>query len=137
MSDDLGKKIKQITDVLSQDGMPDNLKGLLSMLANSASKEEETSNPTEASPPREEKSSPREDRSMGSELEENLEMMRKVKKIMDLTKANAHDPRINLLNALKPFVSGKRQKKVSNCIQMLQLSSLTGFLNDKEKGSGF
>lgn len=42
------------------------------------------------------------------------------------------DPRINLLQAIKPFMNSKRQKKIGSCIQLLQVASLSRILNDHE-----
>ncbi|MCX8129045.1 MAG: hypothetical protein N3I35_02970 [Clostridia bacterium] len=127
MSDDLNKKLKQITDILGQDNMPDNVKGLLSLLTNPNNKEESVS-PKVTEPP-----SPREEKSERSELDENMEMIRKVRKVMDKLNIN-NDPRVNLLTAIKPFLNSKRQKKLGNCIKMLQMSSLTKLVDDQDKG---
>ncbi|MGB3989198.1 MAG: hypothetical protein WBL32_01520, partial [Acetivibrionales bacterium] len=51
-----------------------------------------------------------------------------------LSKLNSsNDPRINLLNAIKPFMNNRRQKKIGNCIQLLQIASLSRLLNEQEK----
>ncbi|MCX7921136.1 MAG: hypothetical protein N3B21_03805 [Clostridia bacterium] len=128
MSDDLNKKIKQITDLLGQDSMPDNFKNLLGVLANSMGKEDSSPKANEALPIREEKPNK-------SELEENIEMVRKISKIMDRVN-NSNDPRMSLLNAIRPFLNTSRQKKIGNCIKLLQVSSLVKFMDDHEK-SGF
>jgi hypothetical protein len=46
---------------------------------------------------------------------------------------SANDPRINLLNAIKPFMNNRRQKKIGSCIQLLQVAGLSRMLNEKEK----
>lgn len=126
MSDDLNKKIKQITDMLGQESLPDNLKGLLSLLSSSGSGSEESpSKPAELSPFKEEKRE-------RSELEENIDMVRKIKKVMDRVNST-HDPRVNLLMAIKPFLSGSRQRKVGSCIKLLQMTNLTKFVDDNDK----
>lgn len=127
MSDDLNKKIKQITDILGQENIPDNVKGLLSLLTSSDTKEEpHTLQNTELPSGKEEKSE-------RNELDENVDMVRKVKKVMDKLNTN-NDPRINLLTAIKPFLNSRRQKKLVSCIKMLQMSSLTKLFDDHEKG---
>ncbi|HHW49011.1 MAG TPA: hypothetical protein GXX14_10410 [Clostridiaceae bacterium] len=130
MSEDLSKKIKQITDVLSQENIPENLKGLFSLLAGSAnsSPEDKKNEPS----PKADEANTREERADKNELEENLEMARKVKTIMDrLNKVN--DPRINLLLAIKPFLNHRRQKKITNCINLLRVSSLVRLMEEDDK----
>lgn len=126
MSEDLSKKIKQITDMLSQENMPENLKGLLSLLAGSGTGEEPSPKMSESHPAKEEKHE-------RTDLEENIDMMRKIKKVMDRLNSN-NDPRINLLFALRPFLNNRRQKKLNNCINLLRMSSLAKLMEDHEKG---
>lgn len=128
MSDDLNKKIKQITDILSQENMPDNIKGLLNMLSSSSEPEEPAQKPAAQSPAREE-------RPQKSEIEDNVEMVRKIKKVMDHVSSSSNDPRVNLLNAIRPFLNTGRQKKVNNCIKLIQMSSISRLLDDSDKGN--
>lgn len=125
MSDDLNKKIKQIADILGQDSMPDNLKGLLSLLGSSGNKEELSPRADETIPVKEEKAS-------RSELEENLELVRKMKKVMDKLNTK-NDPRVNLLSAIRPFLNNTRQKRLNDCIKLLQVTSLKSFMDESEK----
>jgi hypothetical protein len=126
MSDDLNKKIKQITDILGQENMPDNIKGLLSLLAGSNSQSEpEEPKPVDLVPKKE-------DRPVKSEMEDNLEMIRKVKKIMDGMNRK-DDPRINLLSAVRPFLSSTRQKKLNNCLKLLQMHNITKYIDEQDK----
>ena len=125
MSDDLNKKIKQITDILGQENMPDNLKGLLSLLASPGVKQD-------SSPKVSEPLSSNAEKSDRSEPDENIEMIRKVKKLMDRINT-VNDPRISLLNAIKPFLNKTRQKKIGNCIKLLHMSWLVKFIDENEK----
>jgi len=127
MSEDIDKKIKQIADILGQDSVPDNIKGLLSVLASSMGGSGESSPKSSEPAPTQGSSTNRND------LEENIEMMRKVKKVMDRIN-NTSDPRISLLTSLKPFMSNSRQKKISNCINLLRMSSLAKLVNDQDIG---
>jgi hypothetical protein len=126
MSDDLNKKIKQITDILSQENLPDNLKELLNMLASSGSKDDTPPRPAESPEPKENKN----DR---SEQEDSLYMINKVRSVMEGMNGQ-NDPRVALLNAIKPFLNNRRQKKLNNCVRLLQMSSLTRLLEDNDKG---
>lgn len=126
MSEDLNKKIKQITDILGQDNMPDNIKGLLSLLAQSVPKsEKETPKPAPIPEAKEE-------RPVRSDFEENLEMIRKVKNVMDRLSPK-DDPRINLLNAIRPFLNSQRQKSLGNCVKLLQMHNLTKYIEENDK----
>lgn len=127
MSEDLNKKIKQITDMLGQENIPDNFKGLLSMLAGSSESEE-------PAPKTAEQPFVKEEKFQRSELEENMEMVRRIKKVMDHVNHNS-DPRVNLLNAVRPFLNNSRQKKVNNCIKLLQMVSLSRIMDETDKGS--
>ena len=132
MSDDINKKIKQITDILGQENIPDNFKGLLSMFASQAGNDEpsqKTDNPKVVEQP-----TTKEERPQRSELEENMEMVRRVKKVMDHMNNN-NDPRVNLLNAIRPFLNNTRQQKVSNCIKLLQMASISRLIDDSDKGN--
>ena len=127
MSDDINKKIKQITDILGQENIPDNFKGLLNMLSSQSESEESPQKPVDSPLVRDEKP-------QRNELEENVEMVRRIKKIMDHVNTN-NDPRVNLLNAVRPFLNNTRQKKVNNCIKLLQMASISRILDDSDKGS--
>lgn len=119
MSDDLNKKIKQITDILGQENLPDNIKGLLSLFAGSGGKSE---NSTEAVVQKEE-------RTDKTETDDSIDMLRKIKKVMDRVSSN-NDPRIDLLNAIKPFLNSKRQKSLNNCVKLIRVSSVTRYFDD-------
>jgi len=127
-NEDLNKKIKQITDILGQENLPDNIKGLLSLLAAPAASSGESQPPKTNENP-----AFKEDKSARTEFEESVEMAAKVKKIME--RLNTHnDPKINLLMALRPFMGDKRQKKINNCISLLRFSSLARLAEEQEKG---
>ncbi|HOM02839.1 MAG TPA: hypothetical protein PLH43_08450 [Acetivibrio sp.] len=145
MSDDLNNKLKQLAEMLnSNEKMSENLSGLLSMLANSSGNEKSAQaapkeEPSDDGAPMKIKAhdSPlpfdtKENERSSDELQDNVEMMRKVKDIMD-TMRNINDPRINLLTAIKPFLSSNRQKKLSNCIRLFQVTQITKLMSEPEK----
>jgi hypothetical protein len=126
MSDDLNNKIKQIAEILGQDNnMQDNLKGLLGLLGSSGNKEEIPPKTNDTVIKKEEKAA-------RSELEDNLDLVRKMKKVADKLNSK-NDPRVNLLTAIRPFLNLTRQKRLNNCIKLLQMSSLTSFLDENDK----
>jgi len=125
MSDDLNKKIKQVAEALGQEDMPDNIKGLISLLASSMSNED--------SSPKEGSKSSGESRESRNDMAENMEMMRKITGIMSRMNS-VNDPRINLLHAIKPFLGSKRQSKLNNCVNLLRMSSIVRLIDENEKG---
>jgi len=126
VSDDLNKKIKQIADLLGQETVPDNIKGLLSMLAASPDNREESVQKTNEAVIK------REDKSSRQDFDDSLDTMRRVKLLMDRVNSNS-DPRLNLINAIRPFLNGKRQKKLNNCMKLLQMTRLTKLMEDNDK----
>ena len=124
MSDDLNKKIKQIIDILGQENPPDNVQNLISLLSGAVNKDEITSKSND-------KISPKEERIERNEIDENIDLIRKAKKVMDKL-SNNNDPRINLLTAIKPFLGNKRQQKIGNCIKILHMSRLTSLMDESE-----
>jgi hypothetical protein len=129
MSDDMGDKIKQIAEMLGQDsnsGIPDNVKGLLNMFMSSNNSKDETSS--------DDNSSEREKPSEGSsraDTDDLADMARKMKKAMNMLNTN-NDPRVNLLNAIKPYLNDNRQKKLQNCMKIIKIGSLTKMLDESE-----
>jgi len=121
VSEDLSKAIKQIGEMLSQDKGRDSLMALLSLLGSSGSKEGDI---------KESKKEERKEEEEKTEIfrakdssQDNTEMIRQLTNIMDKLNTR-HDPRVRLLTSLKPFLSHNRQKKLSNCIMLLQLTSI-------------
>jgi len=128
MSDDMNKKIQQIAELLGQDTMPDNVKDLLSLLAGSLGKKEDDMATTRV----EEEEPVKEEKPVQAETGNDSDILNRVKKIAGSMGAG-NDPRINLLHAIKPFMNNKRQKKIGNCIQLLQMSSLARLLDNQDK----
>lgn len=117
MSDDLGDKIQQIIQMLGQDEAPNKLKDVVAVLATALGSNEGSSDDTIPS---------------GNEKADNTELISAAKRALERVNSS-NDPRVNLLQAIKPFMNNKRQNKISNCIQLLQVASLRSLLTDKEK----
>ncbi len=129
MSDDMGDKIKQIAEMLGQDsnsGIPDNVKGLLNMFMSSNNSKDETSSDDNSS----EKEKPSEDSSR-ADTDDLADMARKMKKAMNMLNTN-NDPRVNLLNAIKPYLNDNRQKKLQKCMKIIKIGGLTKMLDESE-----
>lgn len=123
MSDELNQKIAQISELLDQVKSPDKLAGLISLISN---KSEEKSDEFSDSPPHltHEVSKPKSNNS-----DDTLEMIMRVKKLLEGSKIQ-NDPRSDLLNSLKPFLSEKRQKSLTQCLSMLKMTALTKHLDE-------
>lgn len=117
MNEDLGKALKQITEMLSQDKGGDTISSLLSLLGSSGDKEGDVKSDGKAEEGNKENSSSRDN------SQDNIEMVRQITGIMNKLNTK-NDPRVHLLHALKPFLNKDRQKKLSNCIMVLQVTSL-------------
>lgn len=138
--DDLGKKIQQIAELLGQEKMPDNVKDLLSVLSGSFSDNENskdkapgiagTSNENPETENRKSSNIP-----FNTDSSDSTELLVRAKKMMDKL-GTGNDPRVNLLHAIRPFMSGKRQQKIGHCLKILQLASLTKLLDLGDKPAG-
>ena len=152
MSDDLGKKVQQIAHMLGQDDVPDNVKELVALIASSLkgdsssqgdSSPERGGSPERGSSPEGDSPLPPLPQRLPSQSKSDTEMPGNSptlsNEMLDTAKNalrhinSANDPRINLLNAIKPFMNNKRQRKIGSCIQLLQIAGLSRMLNEKEK----
>ena len=146
MSDDLGKKVQQIAHMLGQDDVPDNVKELVALIASSLkgdSSSQGDSSPERGSSPEGDSPLPPLPQRLPSQSKSDTEMPGNSptlsNEMLDTAKNalrninSANDPRINLLNAIKPFMNNKRQRKIGSCIQLLQIAGLSRMLNEKEK----
>lgn len=128
MSDEMGDKIKQIAEMLGQNSnsnIPDNVKGLLNMLmspgeSKAESSSDDSSHKTESS-----------EENQRTESDEMADMTRKMKKAMNMLNT-ANDPRVNLLNAIKPYLNKDRQRKLQTCMKLIKIGSMTQFMDDFE-----
>lgn len=141
MSDNLNKKVQQIAQLLGHDNVPDNVKELVSLLSASLENNGDASSEADSftastQPDSIKHSSDEQAPALQSSSEDPQSINRDVLATARnaLSKLNSsNDPRINLLNAIKPFMNNRRQKKIGNCIQLLQIASLSRLLNEQEK----
>ncbi len=153
MDDDLNSKIMQIVDLLGKDKIPDNISNLISAFVGSSSADR--SDKTAADITNADGTNADKTDAVGSDAvrsdagkaaepagdglknrgNDDMELLFRIKKMIDgLNTAN--DRNINLLSAIRPFLSKERQEKASNCIQLLRLSRLSKMLiNDNERSS--
>jgi len=126
MSDEMGDKFKQIADMLGQSSntnVPDNVKGLLNMLMTNSSTKEESHQDDIPKKPSTNGESPKAD------TDEVIDMTRKIKKAMNMLNP-PNDPKVNLLNAINPYLNKKRQKKLQTCMKLMKMGSLTKLFDE-------
>ncbi len=104
MSDDFGPKLEQIKEMLNKPGMEDNIKNLMSVFPTNNSSSSNNSGFDD-------------------------EMINKVRMIME-KKSQLNDPRLNLLNAIKPYLGQKRQQKIDSYSKILNITVLSNLFND-------
>lgn len=126
MSEDLNKKVQQIAQILGQDDLPDNVKELVALIASSIGKKEDNTDQPVS----------REAAGNGTPSPEpaaiSTDFLDTARNALDRFNA-ANDPRINLLQAVKPFMNKRRQVKIGNCIQLLKVAGLSRMLGEHEK----
>lgn len=64
-----------------------------------------------------------------SQPEFDINMIMKMKNIMDSMKTNKNDPRANLLRSLKPYLNKHRKDKVEQYINLFNMSKVFEVMN--------
>ena len=108
MSDNMSNLINQISSMLKNNEIPEEIKTMVSGLGQN-NKENSTS--SNIATPNKNSSSPTPDIDM--------ETILKIKKVMDSMKETRNDPRANLLRSLKPYLKDSRKDKIEQYIQFL------------------
>ncbi|MGE5613315.1 MAG: hypothetical protein ACM3XR_02820 [Bacillota bacterium] len=126
MSEDLNKKVEQIAKALGQDDLPDNVKELIALIASSLGKSEEKASQSGS------QDTGGKETKVAEPAAISPDVLDTARNYLDRFNA-ANDPRINLLQAIKPFMNKRRQAKISNCIQLLKVASLSRMLGEQEK----
>lgn len=116
MSDDISSKLQQLKDMLSDDQMQDKLKSMMSIMPNIQNSEEGAENQQSGN---------------NFNLSENEVMISKFMKIMEKRK-QLNDPRINLLTAIKPYLSQKRQGRVDSYSKIFSFTQLASLFKDDD-----
>ena len=153
MDGELDKKIEQISQLLGKENVPDNLKELVTILAASLEGKKDTrgknvspggdsaekssagdaaAKPTAADTDEKPPAADTAKKPPAAEAAENAEIQETARKALDRLNIG-NDPRINLLYAIRPFMNVRRQKKIGDCIQLLQVAGLSRLLDESEK----
>ncbi|MCX7842347.1 MAG: hypothetical protein N2489_04660 [Clostridia bacterium] len=118
MSDDFDRSLKQAMDILSK---PEALKGMLDILGSSMGSQTPSQPQNEAPANKSLSAAPALDPA------NNTEFLSRAQDVLRVLSSNS-DPRVNLLTALTPFLNGKRQRAVSDCVQFLRVYQLLPIL---------
>lgn len=105
MDEDMFHKLGQM---LNSDQIPDDLKNMLGNLGKGTTDSSESSH---ASP------------------EIDLDMLLKLKGVMDQMNSSSDDPRSNLLNSLKPYLKPSRKEKVDQYANLLRMGKIFQVMN--------
>lgn len=68
-----------------------------------------------------------------SKPDDTMQTMLMLKKIMSMTDSK-NDPKVALLNSIKPFLKKSRQDKLSNCIKILNMFKITKYMDLDKNG---
>lgn len=131
MIDEKKDYIKELETLLSQGNVSNNIKKLISNLTTEANNNNNSSNENtnkKEEPQKKEDDFP----DKKSTSFENADTLFKIKNIMDIVNQK-DDARICLIESLKPFLSASRQKKIPECIKILQLANIGKIFGDNIK----
>lgn len=101
--------MQKLGSMMSGNEVPDEIKNMMKHFSSSTTPPPNTSNSSGVS----------EDFSFP---DIDLDMMLKLKKVMDAMKTNKNDPRSNLLLSLKPYLKSSRRDKVDQYIQLFNMT---------------
>ena len=124
MADELDDKIKQISEMLKKDELPDNLKNIINIF-------KDKSDNSSQNPPQEGSDREAAEKSSAPALpmdDDTFQKIFRIKKLLETNKSEP-DPKVTLLNAIKPFLKDERQKKVANSIKFLNISKITKMID--------
>ena len=107
MSDDFDKKLKQLSEILNDEEAQQGLKNLIGSLGGGSDDSSADSGDLALL-----------NRSDGSELNALLKAKDIINKIN-----TTHDSRMDLLYAIKPFLSTKRKDRCNTCVSLLRIAS--------------
>lgn len=135
---DMSDVIKNLSNMLGENNIPENIKEILNNTTNS-----DNSNSTNPSISPEmlsnlvnafqsTNSNNSSDSNNNSQETPNIdiEMLMKMKDIMSKMNSNKNDPRANLLLSLKPYLNDERQTKVEQYVKLFSVSKIIDVFNN-------
>lgn len=119
MKDDMSELMNNLSDMLKNNEIPDEVKNFVNNF-NSSSSEEESS-----------RSSSNDDFP-----DIDINTILKLKKVMDGMKNTKDDPRANLLISLKPYLRESKKAKVDQYVKLFGMSKIIELINPTSDGIG-
>lgn len=119
MNDNMDKAVGMLRELLADPEASKKLSGLIDAIAPKV-KPEEISRQMAAPEP------------VHTQQPDNMAMLNRMRTVYDKVSANAEDPRLNLLMALKPYLNQKRMKNLDNAMKILSFSRLSNIMNEME-----
>lgn len=133
--------MKNLTNMLGEDKIPENLKEVFHNLNTSQSQSKSDSSSDSSISPEMlsnfvnmfQSSSNHDSQTNSTESSSpniDIEMLMKMKSIMEKMNSNKNDPRSNLLLSLKPYLNENRQSKVEQYIKLFNIGKMIDVFNE-------
>lgn len=106
---DMNNIMDQISSMLQNNEIPDDIKNMINNFKNSSSSSSDTKNSSDSNS----------ESSATPDIDINTIL--KMKQVMDSMNTNKNDPRANLLMSLKPYLKESRKKKVDQYVKLFGL----------------
>ena len=117
MNEDMSDMLKKLGGMLSGKEMPKDMQDIFKNITSNMSSDSNSNNFSKNSDESE------------SQPEFDINMIMKMKSIMDSMKTNQNDPRANLLRSLKPYLNKNRKDKVEQYIKLFNMSKVFEVMN--------
>ena len=132
MSDDMSDLMNNISNMLKNNEIPDEVKSFVNNFSSSSS-ENPSNNTTPASENNED-----ENRNSSNDVFPDIDIatILKLKTVMDSMKNTKDDPRANLLISLKPYLRENKREKVDQYVKLFGMSKLLEVINPSGGGIG-
>ena len=124
--------INNLTSMLKNGNIPDNLKDIVSSFSSNSKEQQEKNSSTNIDPNMlssllssfnsNTSNNSEENSNSGSNID--METILKMKSIIDKMNKNQNDPRSNLLRSLKPYLRSSRKNKLEQYVKLLSMTSV-------------
>lgn len=115
---------------LNNGNIPDDLKNMINNFKNQTTNTQNTTNQSDNAQVHSE-SSQTSDSSSNNSFHIDMDMLLKMKSIMDKMNHTKDDPRANLLLSLKPYLKESRKDKVEQYVKLFSMSKVMEVFNSK------
>lgn len=125
MSEDMSNMMNQISDMIKNNQIPEDVKNMISQLNTSSESTNHSDSDTDSNTSKDDTSSNSSNPFSGFDIG----TMMKMKQIMDSMNTGKNDPRSNLLLSLKPYLKESRKSKIDQYIQIFNMEKVFEMLN--------